>query len=446
MGAREHFLEQFARNRTRLAGASLPWVGAARAAALERFAAQGFPGTRQEDWKYTSVAAIERKEFDLTTARLEGCADVVARLALNHCHVLVFVNGHHVAGLSRMGALPDGARVGSLAQMLATRPGPIEEWFDAEADAEANGFDALNTALWTDGACIDLASGVAMDQPIHLLYLASAARGAEPAIFPRNLIRLGSGARATIVEHYAGGDDAPYLTDATTRIEIGADAQLTHAKLQQEGARGYHIAAIRADQRQNGHLRSASFAFGAQLSRTGIATRLGAEGCVADLIGLYVGSGRQHLDHHTRIDHARPRGTSREFYKGVLDGASRAVFSGRVVVHRDAQHTDAQQANHNLLLSDDAEVDTKPQLEIWADDVKCSHGATVGQLDPEQLYYLRTRGMDDGSARALLIHAFAAEVLARVDTPPLRARLEALLRARLADENEDSTCELPNTS
>jgi Fe-S cluster assembly protein SufD len=447
MGAREHYLEQFAIGRAQLPGAALPWTRRAREAALERFAERGFPTTRDEAWKYTSVAAIERRPFRLVAEAAEGrAAELVARHALEGCHVLVFVNGRHLAGLSRLGRLPDGAHVGSLAELLAGQPERVEEWFDDDAGAD-DGFAALNAALWSDGAWIDLAAGVALDRPIHLLHLATAsAPGTEPAIFPRNLIRLGERAQATIIEHYVGDGDAPYLTNAVTRIQAGAGAMLTHAKLQQEGSRGFHIAQIRADQERDSQLHSASFAFGALLSRTGIATRFGAEGCAADLIGLYLGSGRRHVDHHTLIDHARPHGTSREFYKGVLDGASRAVFSGRVVVRPDAQHSDAQQANHNLLLSDAAEVDTKPQLEIWADDVKCSHGATVGQLDAEQRYYLRTRGMDDATACAVLIHAFAAEVLARVDTAPLRTRLEALLRARLPGAIEESSCERQDTN
>jgi len=448
MGAREHYLDQFGVARTQLPGAALPWTRRSREAALERFAERGFPTTRDEEWKYTSVAAIERRPFRVVAEATDGpAAELVARYALEGCHVLVFVNGRHVAGLSRLGSLPDGAHMGSLAELLAARPERLEDWFDDDAATDENGFAALNAALWSDGAWIDLAAGVALDRPIHLLHLATApAPGTEPAIFPRNLIRFGRGAQATIIEHYVGDDDAPYLTDAVTRIQAGAGAMLTYAKLQQEGSRGFHIAEIRAEQERDSQLRSASFAFGALLSRTGIATRFDAEGCAADLIGLYLGSGRQHVDHHTLIDHARPRGTSREFYKGVLEGGSRAVFSGRVVVRPDAQHSDAQQANHNLLLSDAAEVDTKPQLEIWADDVKCSHGATVGQLDAEQRYYLRTRGMDDATACAVLIHAFAAEVLARVDAAPLRTRLEALLRARLPGAIEESSCERRDTN
>jgi len=448
MGAREHYLDQFAIGRAQLPGAALPWTWRSREAALARFAERGFPTTRDEEWKYTSVAAIERRPFRVATEAADGrTAALVARHALESCHVVVFVNGRHVAGLSRLGGLPGGARVGSLADALAARPGPLEAWFDEDPAADENGFAALNAALWSDGAWIDLAAGVALDRPIQLLHLVTApAPGTEPAIFPRNLIRLGERAQATLIEHYVGGDDVPYLTDVVTRIQAGAGAMLTHAKLQQEGSRGFHIGEIDVAQARDSRLSSASFAFGAQLSRTGIATRFGAEGCAADLVGLYLGSGRQHVDHHTLIDHARPHGTSREFYKGVLDGASRAVFSGRVVVRQDAQHSDAQQANHNLLLSDAAEVDTKPQLEIWADDVKCSHGATVGQLDAEQRYYLRTRGMDDATACAVLIHAFAAEVLVRVDTAPLRTRLEGLLRARLPGAIEDSTCERQDTN
>jgi Fe-S cluster assembly protein SufD len=218
-----------------------------------------------------------------------------------------------------------------------------------------------------------------------------------------------------------------------TDLLAGRDAEIEHHKLQQESLKAFHVAAVNADQQHGSRFTSRSFALGGGLARIDISVGLNAERTECALDGLYMTDGRQHIDHHTRIDHARPHGTSREFYKGVLAGASRAVFNGKVIVHADAQHSDAYQTNRNLLLSDHAEVDTKPQLEIYADDVKCSHGATVGQLDPEQIFYLRSRGVDDASARALLTFAFAEEVIGRVGIVPLRARLEKLLLGRLPE-------------
>jgi Fe-S cluster assembly protein SufD len=429
---RDLYGEQFAHLESRHAGVGLPWLQRTRAVAFERFAELGFPTLRDEDWKYTSVASLEKRAFRLVPESLNGMsADEVASLALGDSHLLVFVNGRHAAGLSRLGRLPSGAHVGSLAQALAERPERFEALLTRDAEALVSGFSALNAAFWADGATIDLAAGCVVEEPIQLLFITA---DADLAVHPRNIIRVGAGSRAEIIEHYVGVNDAVYFTNAVTHIQADASAEIIHTKLQQESLRAYHIADIRADQERDSRFTSQSFALGGLLSRNDIATRLDAEGCEATLIGLYMASGRQHMDHHTLVDHARPRGTSREFYKGVLDGAARAVFNGKVIVRPDAQQTDAHQSNRNLLLSDHAEVDTKPQLEIYADDVKCSHGATVGQLDAEQVYYLRSRGMDDASARALLTFAFAEDVATRVNCAPLRARLEQLLRGRLPEQ------------
>ena len=423
---------QFAQLAPRLVGARLPWLRRTRALAFERFAELGFPTTRDEDWKYTSVAALEKRAFKLVPESFNGVsADQVAQLALADTHLLVFVNGRHAPGLSHPGSLPRGAEVGSLAAAVADRPDRFEALLTRDAEAAIHGFTALNAAFWADGASIDLAAGISVDEPIHLLFITT---DADLAVHPRNIIRAGAGSQAEIIEHYVGLNDATYFTNAVTQIQADTGAAIVHSKLQQEGLRSHHVADIRAEQGQDSRFTSQSFALGGLLSRNDIAARLAAPGCQATLIGLYMANGRQHMDHHTRIDHARPRGTSREFYKGVLDGASRAVFNGKVIVHADAQQTDAQQSNRNLLLSDNAEVDTKPQLEIYADDVKCSHGATVGQLDAEQIYYLRSRGMDDASARALLTFAFAEDVATRVSCAPLRSRLEQLLRGRLPEQ------------
>lgn len=414
-----------------LAGAALPWLRRSRDEAFDRFAARGLPTTRDEDWKYTSVAAIERRAFRVEAAIevSDEVRAVVLRHAIEGTQRMVFVDGHFVPGLSQPMPLPAGARVGSLAQAVDTRAEEAEAFF-AAADEAADGFTALNAAFWSDGAWIDLAAGVALEVPVHLLFVTTRS---DIASFPRNLIRAGEGASAMVIEHHVGPDGAGYLSDTVTRIVLGRGARIAHTKLQQEGRKAFHVADVAAEQGQDSAFLSHALAFGGQLSRAAIATRLRAEGCDAKLAGLYVGNGRQHIDHHTCIDHASPRGTSRELYKGVLDDAARAVFNGRVIVRPDAQRTDALQSNRNLLLSEDAEVDTKPQLEIWADDVKCAHGATVGQLDADQLHYLRARGIGERDARALLIRAFAADALAGIEYGPLRARLESLLPGALPE-------------
>lgn len=456
---------RFAGCAAQVPGASLPWLRQQRDAALARFAEVGLPTTRDEDWKYTNVAPLARREFVPSPA---VPAELAERAALPFDFAggawLVFVNGRPVPALSRVRGLPAGVHADSVAARLDASPDAVAALLrDArggDEHAPANGFTLLNDALWTDGAFIDIAAGTIVDAPIHLLFVTvanappaphagAAAAGAPPATpagFVRNLIHVGRGARATVIEHYVGADGLVYLTDAVTRVVVDEDAVLTHATLQEEGRRAFHVATLVFAQARGSRIVSQSFALGAQLARTDIATRLGGEACAATLLGLYVGDARRHIDHHTRIDHAHPQGTSREYYKGVIDDDAHAVFNGRVIVHRDAQRTDAEQANHNLLLSDTAEVDTKPQLEIYADDVKCSHGATVGQIDAEQRYYLRTRGIDDASAQAVLIRAFADEIIAQAEPAALRARLEAWLDARLAVDDKETSCKALETS
>ncbi len=418
------FLDDFREVEARLPGAQLPWLQRARRDALERFAAAGLPTTALEDWKYTSVAALEKQAFRPAIAVADApLANVAPWLMGGGGHRLVFVDGRHAPTLSHLP--PSRAVVASLAEVLAQRPERAEPWLAEEA---AGGFSDLNTAFFADGAFIHLPRGVIVEEPIHLLYVST---GAGLAMHPRNLVVAEDDAQAVVIEHYVGLAEGAGLTNAVTSIVAMRDARIEHCKLQEEGAAAFHIAAIRSAQARGSALTSHSVSLGAQLARNDIATRFDGEHCETLFNGLYVAGGRQHVDHHTRIDHASPHGTSREFYRGILDGRGRGVFSGRIVVHQDAQHTDASQANHNLLLSREAEADTRPQLEIYADDVKCSHGATVGQLDENMLFYLRTRGMEEPFARNLLTYAFAREVLERIRLDALRLRVEELLLARM---------------
>ncbi len=423
------FVADFERVAASLPGAGRPGLDALRRDALERFARAGIPTRRDEEWKYTSLTALENAS--LTPARADDAraftAATVDGLAFDglDAHRLVFVNGRYVPSLSCLGELPAGATLATLGEALADAPAVLEPFLAPAPNATV--FADLNTAFMTDGLCLQLARGTVVERPIHLVFIAT---GAGLAIHPRNLIVAAAGARATIIEHYAGGD-AGYFTNALTQIAAADEASIEHYKLQEEGAHGLHIGGIHAAQARASRFTSHSIALGGALARTDITTSFDAEGCEATLDGLYVVAGRQHVDHHTRIDHAKPHGTSREHYRGVLDGNARGVFNGKVIVHPGAQKTDARQTNHNLLLSKAAEVDTKPQLEIYADDVKCSHGATVGQLDAAQLFYLRSRGIDAAVARSLLTHAFAREVIERIRLAPVRERLARLLFGRL---------------
>ncbi|MGH8806728.1 MAG: Fe-S cluster assembly protein SufD [Noviherbaspirillum sp.] len=423
------YRDDFMRLEAQLAGAALPSVQHARRAALDRFIASGFPTIAQEDWKYTNVASLAKRAFKSMPGSPDGVSErLVERFALDDAYLLVYVNGRYAPSLSHVTGLPPGVQVHSLVAALDDSDDLQALLADDDATTE-NGFAALNAALWMDGAYIDLAPGAALDRAVHLLFISTEA---ELATHPRNIIHAGAGARAAVIEHYAGTGDNAYFTNARTQIVLDDGAVIEHYKLQQEGGRAFHIADIDARQGADSRFTSHSVALGALLSRNDINTRFDAQGCRATLNGLYMATGRMHVDHHTCIDHAQPRGISRENYKGVLDGAARAVFNGKVIVRPDAQKSDAYQSNRNLLLSEGAEIDTKPQLEIYADDVKCSHGATVGQLDESQLFYLRSRGVDAAAARQLLVHAFAAEIIDQIAIPALRDRLEQVVNDSLA--------------
>ena len=430
--ARDHFVADFARRSGALPGSGTPWVERMRRLALEQFAATGFPSAREEDWKYTNVEPIARHRFDAPTRPATAITPgQVAALAFGENtseHLLVFVDGFFVSSLSRTGTLPRGAVVASLAQMLAREPQRVEP-FLADS-AAATPFAALNTAFAAEGAFIHVPRGVAIDAPIHLLYLSTSANA---VIQPRTIIVAEQDTTATVLEQHSGPDGTTYFTNAVTQVVLGANASLEHYKLQQEGDAAFHVAAIQVRQQRDSRYTSHSLALGGLLARADIGVRLDDTGCECILNGLYVAGGSQLLDHHTRIDHAHPRGTSRQYYRGILDGRSRGVFAGRVVVHKGAQKTDAHLANHNLLLAREAEVDAKPQLEIYADDVKCGHGTTVGQLDDNMVFYLRSRGIPADLARALLTYAFAHDVIGRIRLAPLRARMEDILIARLPE-------------
>jgi Fe-S cluster assembly protein SufD len=423
----DRFVADFARSAASLPGANVPWLARLRRAALDRFAQRGLPGPRDEDWKYTSVAAIAKRPFAVPAQA--GSVDVAIdafALAGMASHRLVFVNGRYAPGLSQVGRLPAGVTLQSLAQTLERAPDALEPLLGE--DRYQTVFAALNAAFMADGVHLHLPRGTVVAEPIHALFVCTAT---DAAIHPRNVVVAGEGAQATLIEHYVGLDGAAALTNAVTQLFVAADASVAHYKLQQEPARALHIGGIHAAQSRASRLESHSIALGAALARNDITTSFDAEGCEAVLNGLFLVSGRQHVDHHTRIDHAKPRGTSREYYKGIVDGAARGVFNGKVIVHPGAQKTNAQLSSRNLLLSKSAEIDTKPELSIDADDVKCTHGATVGQLDDNAMFYLRSRGVDEAMARALLTYAFAHDVIERVRVAPLRAMLERILVERL---------------
>jgi Fe-S cluster assembly protein SufD len=413
-----------------LAGHGVPWMSQARREAFARFAESGFPTRSEEDWKYTDVAAIG-KLASLAPDNIPPDAPSEAALfawtlAQEDIHLLVFVNGHFSSELSAPGELPRGARLESLADLLDGNPDLPEELFNRQY--EHTTFAALNTALTTDGAVLKLAPGTVLEKPVYLLFVAS---GHGTAIYPRNIFIAGEGSSATVIEHYFGMLEAHNFTDAVTQIRLEAGAEMHHCKLIQESKNAFHIAGIHAEQAERSRYFSHSSALGGRIARNDITSSLNGQECECTFDGLYLLEGKQLVDHHTRIDHFAPSCTSREYYRGILDGESRGVFNGRLVVHPHAVKTDAHQSNRNLLLSKLAEIDTKPQLEIFADDVKCTHGATVGQLNEDGLFYMRSRGIDADTARSLLIYGFANDIISRVEMPEMRTRVEHLVLDRL---------------
>ena len=414
-------------------GAAGPaWLRDLRSRAIARFGELSFPTTHDEDWKYTSVAPILNVPFkgarDLAPAEQEAATDAAARAVPQGGVHLVFVNGHYTADLSSTHKV--GATVAGLSALPDVGGGLAQPHVGRYAPFDRNAFTALNSALLGDVALVHVPRNVALDEPIYLTFVSSSADDLT-ASHPRVLVVVDEGASATVVETYLGAANQRSFTNAITEIALRNGASVSHCKLIQESERAFHIGTTQVHQGRDSSLTSFSITMGAALTRNDLNVVLDGEGASCTLYGLYVTGDGQHADNHTSIEHTKPHGTSRQIYKGILDGKSRAVFNGKVIVHQDAQKTDAKQTNRNLLLSTDATVDTKPQLEIFADDVKCTHGAAIGQLDEEALFYLRSRAMSEQTARSLLTYGFASEVVERIGVAPLREQLNDRLRSIL---------------
>jgi Fe-S cluster assembly protein SufD len=409
------------------AGVGPSWLPALRTSAFERFTALGFPTTRDEDWHYTSVTPITEKLFKpAKPGTLAFSPNDINELVIGDpsWHRLVFVNGRFEKSLSQFHELPVEATVSTLADVLKDQPELVAERLGKLAAFNKAPFTALNTAFVQDGVVIHVPGGVVIDAPIHIVHIVDTqADGA--AIFPRLLVVAEALSAVTIVESFASVGNAQYFTNSVAEIEVGNGARVDHYKIQRESENAFHVATVQADQGRDSIFHSFSYAAGAALSRTNIYSRLGGEAAEVRLNGLYMIDGAQHADHQTFVEHIAPNCASRELYKGILDGESHGVFNGKVYVDPEAQKTDGKQTNHSLLLSEGSRVDTKPQLEIFADDVKCTHGATVGRLDEVALFYMKSRGIGADHAKALLTYAFAAEVLETIEVDALRHGLEA---------------------
>ncbi|MEP6691549.1 MAG: Fe-S cluster assembly protein SufD [Gemmatimonadaceae bacterium] len=415
--------------------ASPSWATDMRRAAFERFEQLGFPTPRDEDWHFTSVAQITEQDFRLAQPSSSVSDERLTpfRFGDGDWCTIVFVNGRFAPDLSRAGALPSGARVVDLATAWREDGTLLERHLGRVTSFDSAAFTALNTAFMYDGAFIHIAKNVNVALPIHIVYVADGTT-AKSMQHPRNLIVADANAKATVIESYVSLGSATYFTNAVTEVVVADGATLSHLKLQRESERAFHVGTVEATQGRDSHFVSFSYAEGAALSRTNIYTTLAGAGCGATLNGLYMVDGEQHVDHQTQIVHAEPNCFSREVYKGILDGASHGVFNGKVYVHPVAQKTDGKQSNNNLLLSERARIDTKPQLEIFADDVKCTHGATIGRLDELALFYMKSRGISAENARRLLTYAFAADVLETIEVTEVREELERATLARFTEE------------
>ncbi len=401
---------------------------ALRVAGAEAFKVLGFPSTRSEDWHYTNVSAIASAQFVPAIDRAVGTTDAAALAPYTFggtWPLVVFLNGRFAPQLSQLSALPDGVRVMTLDTAATQEPELLAKYLGTAAPADRDGFTALNAAFAGEGLLIHIAKEMVSETPVHILHVVDAA-GENIMSHPRHLLVAERHAKAVVVESYIGLAEVPYFTNAVVEAFVEDGATLQVVRIQRESRVAQHIGTVEARQGRDSHFLTFTFQTGASLSRSNIYTVLNGEGCGCTINGLYMLDGQQHGDHQTRVEHVKENCFSREAYKGLIDGQSHGVFNGKVYVHPEAQKTDGKQTNHTLLLSEQAQVDTKPQLEIFADDVKCTHGATVGRMDETSLFYLKSRGVGKVLAKQLLMYAFAADVLETIEQPAIVEALEQL--------------------
>jgi Fe-S cluster assembly protein SufD len=432
--ARDRFLalhEGFAASRV----GEPAWLARLRADALGAFREQGLPHTRLEEWRHTNVTPLARVPFALASSP----ARPVARDDLEHhafpvfaCSVYVFVNGRFAPELSAAQRLNCGTTVESLADALRGDPERLASALGRAVDLKQHAFAALATAFLDDGACVRVPRGAGTEQPIHLVFVSTPGAEGQPLLsHPRVLVEAAASSRLTLIQDHVAVGTSPGFSNCVTEVDVGPDAQVDLVLVQREPDYRFHVSNLAVAQDRDSRFAAHTLCFGGAIVRNDAGVRLLGEGAECRLDGLFVAGGRQLVDNHTSVDHAVPRCTSREIYKGIVGGQARGVFRGRILVRPDAQKTSAQQSNANLLLGVGAEVDTKPQLEILADDVKCSHGSSVGQLDPDAFFYLRSRGLSEDVARDLLTRGFAQEILRALPQPALSDALDDVLQQRL---------------
>jgi Fe-S cluster assembly protein SufD len=411
------------------------WLRARRAAGIAAFEQIGFPTLKHEDWRHTSVAPIARSRFARAAAMAADAVDPAVLDTLSFCqafqgHQLVFVNGRYAPELSSA-PMADGVHLRSLREVLDRQPQLVEPYLDRQAVGPGRPFSALNSAFLDDGAAVFVPAGQVLADPIHLVFFSAPGAAAPTASHPRVVVVAGRNSQASVVESYGGTVGARYLTNQVTEVVLEDGAVVDHYRLQRESLAAFHLGTLCVTQGRASRFTSHAVSLGAALSRVDIRQVFAGEGGECTLNGLFLGEDSQHTDTHTWVDHAQPHCSTRELYKGIVDDRARGVFVGKILVRPGAQKTDAIQTNKNLILSREALVDSLPQLEILADDVKCKHGSTTGQLDPLALFYLRSRGIGEDVARALLTYAFASDVVQRIGVEALRAGLTEHLQRRL---------------
>lgn len=423
--ALDHYRTQFAAR-----GETDDALSAQRRASLERFLGTGFPTQRDEAWKYTNLRRLEARRFTLAEP-VPVAADESAWIA-DAGHRLVLINGRFMPGLSTAAPQPPGVTVLTLGQWIRNSPDEAATFLAANANASAGAFEQLNGAFFDDGVVIDIAAGVTLEQPIYIVHQWRTQSKSAPAqmAHPRILVRAARNSQCSVITHFIGDESSESLTNVWMTFDIASGAHVSHLRLQEESSRSFHIGTTHLQLADNSRFKSHDFALGAALGRSSTVIEMNGTGAEVNLSGLFAPTGTQHLDTHVRIEHAAAHTNSHQDFRGIAAGRGRGVFNGKVVVRPGAQKIDARQSNRNLLLSATAEIDSRPELEIYAHDVKCSHGATTGQLDPVSLFYLRSRGLGEAEARALLIRAFAQSMLATVKVGPVRAWLETRVQAR----------------
>lgn len=425
-GVLENYLELFERFENGKGGPS--WLRPVRRAAIERSVELGFPTVRDEDWKFTNLAPLAKREFTPPTGAGHVTLDDLSPFVFRgqESARLVFVNGSYQSELSDSCAQPGGVIACSLAQSIELNPDLVELHLAKHLDYRGDFFSALNTAFIEDGTFILVPDGARVERPIHVIY-AMTETPSPSVTFPRNLVIVGRLAEATIVEEYVALGGEEYFTNSVTEVAAGDGAMVEHYRVQRESTRAFNVGTVRVQQARDSRVTCHGVLLGGGLVRNNVHPVLSGEGCECLINGVFMPGRKQHMDNFMRVEHVSPHCNSRQYYNGILKENGSGVFSGRIVVHKEAQKTDAKQTNRNLLLSDEAQMDSKPQLEIYADDVKCTHGATIGQLDDDAIFYLRSRGIPEETARTLLLFGFAGESLDRMSQEPIRDYVRNLI-------------------